>query len=64
MEKLYVGINEAANLTSVSAFTIRRQIKQGKLQIARIGRRVVIPVGELTKLAPPAQIADSEESLS
>lgn len=50
MEKIGVSLEEAAKLTSVSAFTLRRQIKCGNLKVARIGRRVVIPVSELEKL--------------
>jgi excisionase family DNA binding protein len=54
MEKLGVSLDEAAKLTSVSAFTLRRQIKCGTLKVARIGRRLVIPVSELEKLVRPA----------
>jgi excisionase family DNA binding protein len=54
MEKLGVSLDEAAKLTSVSAFTLRRQIKRGNLKVARIGRRVVIPLSELEKLVNPA----------
>lgn len=54
MEKLGVSLDEAAKLTSVSAFTLRRQIKRGNLKVARVGRRLVIPVTELEKLVRPA----------
>ncbi len=53
MEKIGVSLDEAAKLTSVSAFTLRRQIKAGKLKVARVGRRLVIPVSELEKLLKP-----------
>lgn len=53
MEKLGVSLDEAAKLTSVSAFTLRRQIKRGNLKVARVGRRLVIPLSELTKLVRP-----------
>jgi excisionase family DNA binding protein len=54
MEKLGVSLDEAAKLTSVSTFTLRRQIKRGNLKVARIGRRLVIPLSELEKLIQPA----------
>lgn len=53
MEKLSVSLDEAAKLTSVSVFTLRRQIKRGSLKVARVGRRLVIPVSELAKLVRP-----------
>jgi len=53
VEKIGVSLDEAAKLTSVSAFTLRRQIKAGKLKVARVGRRLVIPVSELEKLLKP-----------
>ena len=54
MEKLGVSLDEASKLTSVSTFTLRRQIKTGNLKIARVGRRLVIPASELEKLLRPA----------
>jgi excisionase family DNA binding protein len=54
VEKLGVSLDEAAKLTSVSVFTLRRQIKRGNLKVARVGRRLVIPVSELEKLLKPA----------
>jgi excisionase family DNA binding protein len=60
MEKLGFSLMEAAKLTSVSTFTLRREIKRGNLKIARVGRRVVVPFAELEKLlrpqAPPNEI--------
>ena len=53
MDKIGVSIEEAAKLTSVSAFTLRRQTKSGNLKVARVGRRLVIPVSELEKLLKP-----------
>jgi excisionase family DNA binding protein len=50
MQKLSVSLKEAEELTSISRFTIRRQIKRGVLNVARVGRRLVIPVAELEKL--------------
>ena len=53
MEKLGVSLDEAAKMTSVSAFTLRRQIKRGNLKVVRVGRRLVIPISELEKLMRP-----------
>jgi excisionase family DNA binding protein len=60
MEKLGVSLDEAAKLTSVSVFTLKRQIKCGNLKVARIGRRLVIPLLELQRLLKPA--ANSSET--
>jgi excisionase family DNA binding protein len=53
MEKLAVSLAEAETLTSVSRFTLRRQIKRGLLKVSRVGRRIVIPLSELQKLIRP-----------
>jgi excisionase family DNA binding protein len=50
MERLAVDVREAARLTSLSAFTIRRRVKSGELRAVRVGRRVLIPVDALQKL--------------
>lgn len=60
MEKLGVSLEEAAKLTSVSTFSLRRQIKSGNLKVARVGRRVVIPVSELAKLVSPERDAAND----
>jgi excisionase family DNA binding protein len=53
MEKIAVSLAEAEKLTSISRFTLRRQIKSGVLKCARVGRRLVIPLSELEKLIRP-----------
>lgn len=53
MERIGFSLDEAAKLTSVSTFTLRRQIKCGNLKVARVGRRLVIPISELEKLVRP-----------
>jgi hypothetical protein len=58
MEKLSVSLAEAEEMTSISRFTLRRQIKQGLLNTARVGRRLVIPVAELEKLIRTVGPAD------
>jgi len=47
MEPLAVDLRQAAALVSVSVYTIRRYVRQGKLRSTRIGRRVVVPLSEL-----------------
>jgi excisionase family DNA binding protein len=42
VERLAVDVREAARLTSLSARTIRRHIKMGKIRVVRIGRRVLV----------------------
>lgn len=41
-EKLAYSIADAARLTTLSKSYIRQEIKNGKLEIRRIGRRVLI----------------------
>ena len=53
MDRIAVSLDEAEKLTSISRFTLRRQIKRGNLKVARVGRRLVIPVSELEKLVRP-----------
>jgi excisionase family DNA binding protein len=52
--KRAVGAREAAASIGVSKETIRRMIRLGQIKIARIGRRVVIPVSELDRITRPA----------
>jgi hypothetical protein len=58
MQKLSVSLAEAEEMTSISRFTLRRQIKRGLLITGRVGRRLVIPVVELEKLIRTAGAAD------
>ena len=60
MNKLTVSLDEAEKLTSISRFTLRRQIKRGNLKVARVGRRLVIPLSELEKLVRPSRSSASE----
>lgn len=47
---LAVDVREAARLTSLSTFTIRRYIRRGQLRAIRLGRRVVVPLESLENL--------------
>jgi excisionase family DNA binding protein len=49
-EKLVLDIKEAAHALSLSPWTLRRYIADGKLRTVRIGRRVLIEPNELTGL--------------
>lgn len=51
--KIAVSLAEAAEMLSVSTFTVRRHILANKLKVARIGRRLVIPVSEIKKILYP-----------
>lgn len=42
-----VSIARAAKLTSLSKATLRTYAKTGRLQVARFGRRIVIPTTSL-----------------
>ena len=48
--KLVLDIREAASVLSLSPWTIRRYITDGKLKTVRLGRRVLIEPSELQRL--------------
>jgi excisionase family DNA binding protein len=50
MERLVFDVKEAARALSISPWTIRRYITDGKLKAVRIGRRVLVQPAELQKL--------------
>ena len=45
--RICYSLVQASELTSLSVFTLKRQIRRGNLVATRIGRRVVIPAKEL-----------------
>ena len=49
MDRLCYSLVEASELTSLSVFTLKRQIRRGNLAASRVGRRVVILAEELEK---------------
>lgn len=57
-EPLGVSVKEASALTSFSEYEIRNAINGGEMPVVRRGRRIVIPMPELTKWLR-AQIAES-----
>jgi len=44
---LAVSLVEAARLVSLSKFTLRRRIKDGRLKATRVGNRWIVPVASL-----------------
>jgi excisionase family DNA binding protein len=53
MMKLSVGLEQAEEMTGISRHTFRKLVKRGKIKSARVGRRILIPIGELEKLVKP-----------
>lgn len=45
-----VSVGRAATLVGVSRATIRTFAKSGRLRIARLGRRVIVPMNSLEQL--------------
>jgi excisionase family DNA binding protein len=59
--RLAVTIAEAAQMTTLSQFTVRDEIKAGRLKATRVGRRVLIPVAELERFVKEGARADAED---
>jgi excisionase family DNA binding protein len=49
-QRMVFDVKEAARVLSISPWTIRRYITDGKLKPVRIGRRVLIEPSELQRL--------------
>jgi excisionase family DNA binding protein len=49
-DRILYNVTEAARVLSLSPWTLRRWIKEGKLESVRLGRRVLITVDELSRL--------------
>lgn len=54
MEPLAVDIREAGRLLSLSARTIRRHIRSGRIKSVRVGRRILVPVEVLAQMLTEA----------
>jgi len=61
MERLALSINEAAELISVSPWTIRKWISQRKLAVTRLGRRVCVTPQALRELVEKGTGRSSNE---
>jgi len=48
--KLTISIEEASQITGLSGQMFRKLIRTGQIRAARVGRRVLIPVGELERM--------------
>ncbi len=46
-ERLALSLAEVAEALGVSLSTLKREVARGELRVTRIGRRVVVRVGEL-----------------
>jgi excisionase family DNA binding protein len=53
MTKLMVDLREAEALTGVSQSSLRRLLKRGEIRATRVGRRLLVTISELKKLARP-----------
>ncbi len=53
--KLLLDVKEAGRLLSLSPWTIRRYINEGKLSAVRIGRRVLVEPTECSRLVEVAR---------
>jgi excisionase family DNA binding protein len=49
-ERRAYGLDEAANLLSVSKATVSRRIREGKIRAIRVGSRVLVPADSIQKL--------------
>jgi len=49
-DALTIGLREAAELTGLSHWTLRRYIRDGRLSAVRIGRRVLLEPASLQRL--------------
>jgi excisionase family DNA binding protein len=56
MERLTVGIEEAARLLSVSPSHAFRMAAAGELPTIRLGKRLLVPIGALNKLVASAKV--------
>lgn len=50
-EREYLSFREAEDLTGLSRWTLRRMDVDGRMATTRIGKRVLIPVVEIRRLA-------------
>jgi excisionase family DNA binding protein len=51
MEKLLLGIEEAAQVIGLSKYTVRAYVQKKLIRTTRIGTRVLIPVDEIRRIA-------------
>jgi len=56
---LAVSLEDACVMTALSIYTIRKEIKAGRLKTTRVGRRVLVPVRELERFVNGGPQADT-----
>lgn len=61
-EPLTVSVEEAAKRLGVSPATIRRMLVAGLIQSVRIGKRRMVPMSELRRLAEPVPAQKMERA--
>jgi excisionase family DNA binding protein len=57
MQKLLVSIEEAADVLSISKWTVRKYIDSGAIQTVKLGTRRLISSAELERLAKEGLVA-------
>lgn len=58
MTPKYVSPQQAAELTSLSVWTIRRRIADGQIRnCRRTGKRILIPIDQLERIGKPLNTA-------
>lgn len=50
MTPLALSVDQAAELLSVSPWTVRNAVRRGELPSRRLGSRILIPVAELERM--------------
>ena len=60
-DALTIGLREAAELTGLSHWTLRRYIRDGRLAAVRIGRRVLLEPASLQRLIERGRSEASNE---
>jgi excisionase family DNA binding protein len=53
MERKAVNQREAAEALGVHPHTLRRLIAEGRIDVVRVGRRVLVPVAEIERFLEP-----------
>lgn len=51
METVSVGLRDAAQSLGISVWTVRKYVAQKRIGFTKVGRRVVIPMPELRRVA-------------
>jgi excisionase family DNA binding protein len=51
MDQLAVSVSEAGAVVGLSKHTIRAYVRSGRVRAVRFGRRVLIPVEEVQRIA-------------